>query len=69
MVRRKMTACSVGLMLAALAFAGCDSKPATPPPGAPAETAAPTVDLGSPTDAPQDSTGAPTPSPDGAGKP
>ncbi len=54
----------------ACAMVGCQSKPATPPPGAPTEPSAPpTVDLGSESGAPQDTKGAPTETPDATGKP
>ena len=54
----------------ACAMAGCESKPVTPPPGAPTDTGAPpTVDLGPESGAPQEPQGAPTATPDGAGKP
>ena len=41
---------------------GCESK-STPPPGAPADTEVPSVDLGSESGAPQDTTGDATASP------
>ena len=51
------------------AAVGCESKNAAPPPGAPTDTEAPSVDLGSESDAPKDSTGDANASPEGAGSP
>ena len=48
---------------------GCDSKKPAPPPGAPADTDSPSVDLGPESSAPKDTTGDASTSPDGAGTP
>jgi hypothetical protein len=48
---------------------GCDSKKTAPPPGAPAETESPSVDLGSESSAPKDTPGDANASPEGAGTP
>ena len=65
----------IGASMTLGAATGCDSKPATPPPGAPTDTDTPSVDLGTEsatpqdTSAPKESTGDPNASPEGAGSP
>ena len=51
------------------AATGCDSKKPAPPPGAPAETDAPSVDLGDESSEPKEPTGHANASPEGAGSP
>lgn len=69
MFNPRLIAYNLAFGLTLLGAVGCDSKPATPPPGAPTDVGAPpTVELG-PASAPQDAKGPTTESPEGGGTP